>query len=250
MKSYLKHPRWKALSTLGLSALLLGLGTPSLLHADNMRSDSYIIQFGNLNMTAGEKSGGGYKVTDTVGQTAPGEYTSTGYKILAGFQYVYAIPHFSFRITDLSIDLGLLTPEVFSQDSHDLVVTTRSGGYALYVRATHPLKMSETTSNTEIPFTTCNAGCTTTSAGLWDNALSPGWGIHAAGTHAATDFSNTNFFRPLADAQAAQNAAIIASHNKVVRDDAVTVTYKAAISGAQAAGNYATAVEFTAVPTY
>ena len=45
----------------------------------SMSSSNYEIQFGNVNMTSGSKSGGPYKVTDTVGQTAPGKYGTTGY---------------------------------------------------------------------------------------------------------------------------------------------------------------------------
>jgi hypothetical protein len=70
-----------------------------------MRSTNYIIDFGNFNMTSGSKSSTSYKVTDTVGQTAPGEYLSTGYKVGAGFQYIYALPRFSFRITANRVDL-------------------------------------------------------------------------------------------------------------------------------------------------
>src|SRR5690349_15291800 len=142
----------KGALTAGLTLALLGVGTPPILSAavDNMRSNSYIIQFGNFNMTSGEKSSSAYKVTDTVGQTAPGEYTSTGYKVFAGFQYIYALPRFSFRITDLSVELGELQNGVFNTESNSLVITTRTGGYGILARAENPLRRPTGISSAQI----------------------------------------------------------------------------------------------------
>lgn len=247
--SYLqKQKPWKRLLTLGTAAVFLGFGAPPLLQADNMRSDSYIIQFGNFNITAGEKSSSSFKVTDTVGQTAPGEYTGTGYKVLAGFQYMYAIPRFSFRITDLNIELGELTPGVFNQDSHEFLVTTRSGGYSVLARADHPLRTNGSTAS--IPFTSCDSSCSISSATSWTNPSNIGLGFNVTGPHKTADFSSSSFFRPFADKSAAQTPQTIVTHTGVVRDEVHQVTYKASIGGAQEAGSYATVVEYTAVPTY
>lgn len=238
--------------TAGLALTLLGIGTPPVLSAavDNMRSDSYIIQFGNFNMTSGEKSSSAYKVTDTVGQTAPGEYTSTGYKVFAGFQYIYAIPRFSFRITDLSIELGELQNGVFSQQSNDLVITTRSGGYSILARAENPLRRPSNISNAQIPFTSCDAGCTISNALPWTDPFSVGLGFTVAGTHKASDFINNTYYRPFADRSQSQAAQVIAQSNDVVKDDVVNVTYRATVAGSQEAGQYQTSVEYTAIPTF
>ncbi len=247
--SYLKtKPRLKYWLALGSSLLLLGLGAPPILQADNMRSDSYVIQFGNFNITAGEKSSAGYKVTDTVGQNAPGEYAGTGYKVLAGFQYIYALPRFSFRITKLNIDLGELTPGVFNQDTNELVVTTRSGGYTVLARADHPLRTQS--GSASIPFTSCDTPCTTTTAEAWTNAFNAGLGFNVAGPHKSVDFSASSFYRPFADKSAAQTSQPIISHSGVVREEVHTVTYKATINGTQEAGSYATSIEYTAVPSF
>lgn len=240
----------KTALTAGLTLALLGVGAPAVLSAENMRSDSYIIQFGNFNMTSGEKSSSSYKVTDTVGQTAPGEYAGTGYKVFAGFQYIYAIPRFTFRITDLSIDLGELQNGQFSQQSNDLVITTRSGGYSIYARAESPLRRPLNVSSAQIPFTTCDAACTISAASPWTNINKYGLGFNIAGTHKAADFINSTYYRPFADRTQSQSAQIIAQSNDVVRDDVVSVTYRATISGSQEAGFYQTSVEFTAVPTF
>lgn len=236
--------------TAGLALTLLGFGSPALLSAENMRSDSYIIQFGNFNMTSGEKSSSAYKVTDTVGQTAPGEYTSTGYKVFAGFQYIYAIPTFSFRITDLSIDLGELQNGIFSQQSHDLVITTRSGGYSILSRAESPLRRPQSQSSAQIPFTSCDTSCTISAAAPWTNLNKVGLGFSVAGTNKATDFIDSTYFRPFADRSQSQAAQTIAQSANVVKDDVVNITYKATISGSQEAGQYQTSVEYTAVPTF
>lgn len=236
--------------TAGLALALLGVGCPAMITAENMRSDSYIIQFGNLNMTSGEKSSSAYKVTDTVGQTAPGEYTSTGYKVFAGFQYVYAIPRFTFRITDLSIDLGELQNGVFTQQSNDLVITTRSGGYSILARAETPLRRPLYVSSAQIPFTTCDSTCTISAAAPWTNVTKVGLGFSVSGTNKATDFVNSTYFRPFADSSQSQSAQVIAQSSNVVKDDVLNVTYKATISGSQEAGHYQTSVEYTAIPTF
>lgn len=242
----------KKVLTAGLALAFLGIGTPPVLSAavDNMRSNSYIIQFGNFNMTSGEKSSSAYKVTDTVGQTAPGEYTSTGYKVFAGFQYIYAIPKFSFRITDLSIDLGELQNGVFSQQTNDLVITTRSGGYSILARAENPLRRPTGVSSAQIPFTTCDSGCTTANAQPWTSLDKVGLGFTAAGTHKAADFVNSTYYRPFADRSQSQQAEVIAQSSDVVRDDVISITYRGTISGSQEAGQYQTSVEYTAIPTF
>ncbi|MCD8484808.1 hypothetical protein LRY65_02590 [Candidatus Woesebacteria bacterium] len=251
--SYLTAARAKRWAVLSCVLLLLGLGTPHLLKAqqtESMSSDSYIIQMGNFNTTSGEKSGGGYTVTDTVGQLAPGEYSSTGYKVFAGFQYIYAIPQFRFRITNLSMPLGELLYGSFAENSHQLIVTTRSGGYTILTQAQHELRRPGGPSASAIAHTNCDTSCSIANAGVWTSAENDGFGYSVLGTHAASDFVDGTYFRPFADVEDGQSAQTIASHNTVVRDDTVTVVYRAAVSGLQAAGDYSTTVDFIAVPTY
>ncbi len=240
----------KKLLTAGLSLAILGLTTPSLIHAENMRSDSYIIQFGNFNMTSGEKSSAGYKVTDTVGQTAPGEYASTGYRVFAGFQYIYAIPKFSFRITSLSVDFGELQDGVFTDRTHDLIVTTRSGGYSILSRAEGPLQRTNALSGAFIPFTSCDAGCTPTTALPWTLNTAVGWGFNASGSNRAVDFVNSTYYRPFADKSQNEAAQVVATSSNVVKGATISITYRATISPLQEAGDYQTSVEYTAIPTF
>lgn len=231
---------------------LFGLGTPPLLKSqtESMSSDSYIIQLGNFNTTSGEKSGGGYNVTDTVGQIAPGEYTSAGYKVFAGFQYIYAIPKFTFRITNLSIPLGELYANQFAENSHQLVISTRSGGYSILTQTDHELRRAGGPSASSIAHTSCDSSCSISSAGVWTDPTNAGFGYNVSGVHAASDFVDNTYFRPFADLENAETAQEIASHNAVVRDEVHTVSYRVAILGSQAAGDYSTTVDFLAIPTY
>src|SRR5687768_2947085 len=107
---------------------LFALACPAVLKADELRSDSFVIQFGNFNVTSGEKSSASYSVTDTVGQTADGpfgQYGSSGYFVGSGFQYIYQIDEFAFTISQTAIDLGVLTPGIHNTASHTLTINTR-----------------------------------------------------------------------------------------------------------------------------
>lgn len=214
-----------------------------------MSSASFIIQMGNFNMTGGTKSSSSYTLTDTVGETAPGEYSSTGYYVFAGFQYIYTIPRFTFRIIDTDIDLGEQVLDTFSTASHDLVVTTRASGFQLLARADGPLSRAPLAAAT-IPFTDCDTSCTISSAGVWTTPTNHGFGFNAQGSYVETDFTDATYFRPFADASAAENAQLIASHDSVVKDAVTTITYQLSVGVDQAAGNYATAIDYTAIPGY
>lgn len=248
--SYLHRRR----SWLWLSALLLivGLAFPTSAAAQpEMTSNSYVIQLGNFNMTSGEKSGGGYTVTDTVGQTAPGEYAGTGYKVLAGFQYIYgAGQEFTLRILNLSVPLGELAINQFSENSHELVVNSPFSGFAILARADHELRLPGGSTAPVIAHTNCDTSCSPTAAGEWTNASNHGFGFHVSGQYAASDFINNTYFRPFADAEDGQSSQLIAQHDSVVRDEVFTVSYRVAIGGSQAAGNYQTTIDYTAIPSY
>ncbi len=249
--SYLR-PRWQGWAALGLAAICLGLGSAPLIQAENMRSDSYIIQFGNFNTTSGTKSGGGYTVTDTVGQNAPGQFglNPTGYRVFSGFQYVYAIPRFNFRILGLDINLGILSPDVFNTATNQLVVSTRSGGYSILAAADHQLRQAGGVMAPDIAHADCGGGCDIDTAAVWNSASEVGFGFNVAGVHRSTDFTNGTYFRPFADRENSQSPQVIAEHNQVVKDDVLTVTYQAAVNGSQAAGTYQTVIDFLAVPNY
>ncbi|NCN83175.1 MAG: hypothetical protein GW947_04390 [Candidatus Pacebacteria bacterium] len=222
--------------------------------AERLESDSYVIQFGNFNVTAGEKSSASYKVTDTVGQTGAGpygEYGVSSYFIGGGFQYIYQIDQFSFSISKLTIDLGELTTGAHNTDDLTLSITTRgAGGYAVYTYETKPLTHQD--GSHTVADTICDSGsCTEAAAGLWTNVNVGGFGFNATGADAASDFLTTDHFRQFADNSTAETMQSIMSSSDIVEDETVVVTYKAGLSTAsQAAGRYETATVYVAVPGY
>ncbi|AKM78977.1 MAG: hypothetical protein UX85_C0004G0019 [Candidatus Beckwithbacteria bacterium GW2011_GWB1_47_15] len=238
----------KLLLSLILLITVYGLRfTPA--RAENMSSDSYELQFTNLNMTSGSKSSNNYNILDTVGQTAPGQYDSTGYIVRAGFPYIKTIIAFAFTISDLSIDFGALTPSSFSTQTNTLTVSAGgAGGYSVAAFANHPLKLQ--TSSTTIPDTTCDTACDETTAAVWTNSANFGFGFNMSGNDIPADFVNSTYFRQFADASAAETAQIVMSSANVGQDRSATATYKVNISATQAAGDYENAVTFIATPGY
>ena len=222
--------------------------------ADRLESDSYVIQFGNFNVTSGEKSSASYNVTDTVGQTAAGpfgEYGSSGYFVGAGFQYIYQIDTFAFSISDVLIELGSLSSSAFSTDSNVLTITTKGGGgYSVYAYETHPLRLTSD-GTTTIPDTTCDtSSCDETNADPWITASNDGFGFNADGSTVPSDFIDTTYFRQFADTSAAETMQTVMGSSNIANQDTATITYKASIAGNQAAGEYETAVVFVAVPGF
>lgn len=221
--------------------------------AERLESDSYVIQFGNFNVTAGEKSSNSFNVTDTVGQTAAGpfgQYGSGNYFIGAGFQYIYQIGTFSFKLSSIAIDLGELSPGSHNSASHTMTISTRgAGGYIVYAYELHPLRHSN--GSTTIPDTTCDSNnCTHISAGTWVNQNQPGFGYNMSGHDIPTDFTNSSYFRQFADNSVAEAMQVVMSSPYIARNRESTVTYKAGASGNQAAGNYQTGIVYIAVPGY
>lgn len=232
--------------------ILVSMGLAPLAQAERFESNSYVIQFGNFNMTAGEKSSASYNVTDTVGQTGAGPYGQYGvsnYFVGGGFQYIYQIDQFSFIISKLNIDFGTLTPGIHATDSHTLTVTTRNQGYRVYAFEQHPLRHSQGVYT--IPDTTCDAGtCSQTTAGIWTNQSISGFGFNMSGHDVPADFVNSTYFRHFADNSVAEPMQIVMSSTNIANNRQATVTYKAGIAGSQAAGKYETAVVYIAVPQY
>ncbi|MDA1079649.1 MAG: hypothetical protein O2840_03095 [bacterium] len=222
--------------------------------AERLESNSYVIQFGNFNVTAGEKESASYKVTDTVGQTGAGPYGQYGvssYFIGGGFQYIYQIDQFSFAISKLTIDLGELTTGAHNTDTLTLTITSGgAGGYAVYAYETKPLTHQD--GSHTIADTTCDSGsCSESAAGIWTNVNIGGFGFNANGSDAASDFLTSDHFRQFANAATAEPMQSIMSSTDVVEGETTTITYKAGLNNAsQAAGRYETATVYVAVPGF
>ncbi len=256
MNNYPATPRLFQLAAALAAAGIVGVWQawqPAICLADRFDSASYSIQFGNFNITAGEKESASYSVTDTVGQTGAGPYGSIGsgnYFVGGGFQYIYPLRDFEFSISSVTIDLGTLLTGSHSSRSHSLTVTTRgAGGYTVYARADHGLR--RTGGSYIIPHTTCDAGdCTISHATAWTNQNVAGFGYTMTGQDIPTDFINATYFRPFADKSVSQAKQVVMGSTALALGHTATITYKAGISGTAEAGTYGTVVEFVAVPAY
>ena len=226
----------------------------SIVSAENLRSDSYYVQFGNFNMAAGQRGSASYALSDTMGGLAVGPYGaygSSGYFIGSGFQYIYQIDDFAFSISKLNIELGELFANSFSSDDHQLTVTTNgASGYSIYAFANSPLTLLADPLVT-IPDTTCDASdCDEGTAAPWTNAAQAGFGFNVSGDDVTVDFINGNYFRQFANNALSEPMELIMGSNNVALNSTSTVTYKAAMPAAQQAGNYQTSIVFVAVPAY
>jgi len=231
------------------SIILLILSSTPINAINRMESDSYRLQFTNLNMTSGSKESSNFKILDTLGQTAPGQYSSSGYYVKAGFPYIKTIIDFSFTISDLSIDFGSLTPSTFSTQTNTLTVSAGgAGGYQVTSIADHPLKLQA--SSTTIPDTSCDSSCDETAAAAWINTANYGFGFNLTGNDIASDFTDSTYFRQFADLALTESPQIIMSSASVGSNRTATVTYQANISASQAAGDYSNQITYAAIPTY
>jgi len=224
--------------------------TPSAVEGvASMESDSYKLKFPNLNMTSGSKSSTNYNILDTVGQTAPGEYASSGFYVKAGFPYIKTIIAFAFTISDLSIDFGTLTPSTFSTLTNTLTVSSGgAGGYAVVASEDHPLQLQGTATN--IPDTNCDTSCSETVAAVWTNTSKYGFGYNMSGNDVPAAFVNSTYYKQFANQAALESNQIVMSSSNVGKNRVATVTYKVNISPTQSAGDYENSIMFLATPTY
>lgn len=223
--------------------------SPSLTYAQStMDSASYKIRLGNFNMTSGTKTSASYNLTDTVGQIAAEFFSSTGYHVKAGFQYIYTLYDFSFTISSLAINLGSQTPNAFSTASNTLTVTAPGQGYSVTAYETGRLTSS---SGATIPDTTCDSGtCTETAAGIWTTPTNNGFGYNATGNDVATDFTSSSYFRPFPDFSLSEVPATVMTTAAAGKNRLATITYKLSPSSSQAAGDYSTQIIYIATPVY
>jgi len=234
--------------------LLISLGpnTPKVL-AENLESNSYIIQFGNFNMGAEEQTGETYDVTTTLGQNFAGpygEYGVSNYFLGSGFQYIYQIKAFRFRLGSTLVDLGLLTSSAHNTATHDIYVTAPgAGGYSVYTYELHPLQTLS--GDSAVADTTCdNNDCDEDTAGEWINPDIGGFGFNVSGDDKIGKFLSDDYFMQFANRATNEPMQIIMSSAKAAFDRTASVTYKAGLRGSEAAGRYQTGIVYVAVPGY
>jgi len=221
--------------------------------AETLESDSYVIQFGNFNTSAGEQDGSGYSLTNTIGQNFVGpygEYGVSNYFLGSGFQYIYPLHNFRFVLSSTNIDLGLLTASAHNTGAHSISITAPgASGYSVYVYEQHPLQTPD--GSYAIADTTCdNNDCNESSAKIWQNANIGGFGFNISGQDIASDFISSSYFRQFANKAAGESMKMIMTNPKASFDRVANVTYKAGLRGSEAAGRYQTSIVYVAVPGY
>jgi hypothetical protein len=217
--------------------------------AQTFDSASYHIDWGNFNMTSGKKTSDNYQLTDTVGQNAPGKFTSTGYTVKAGFQYIYdSMEKFSFTISDIDLDFGSLAPNVGSTQTNTVTITTPSGkGYEILAIANHQL---QTINSSTIPNTSCDTSCSISTSDVWTQSNKHGFGFNATGDGTSSYFTDSTYYRPFASTFQGQQPIIFMSENSAVTDHSALITYKINISPYQPAGTYQNLINLIAIPKY
>jgi len=179
---------------------------------------------------------------------SPGLYSSSNYKARVGFQYIHSLKPFSFTISDLAINLGSLIAQTPATDANTLTVSCdNAGGYQVLAFESHPLKSGDN----YISDTTCDGNdCDQTSAGVWVQNTTYGFGFNINGDDTPADFVDSTYFRQFADDSAGESAQVVMSNSGTVTNSQATVTYKANIDSNQATGKYQTSIVYLAIPTY
>ena len=219
-------------------------------YAQTMSNDQYTVQMGNLNSISGRASDGSVNLTFTSGQTPNNLFTGANYKVRAGFQYINSIIPFTFSVSSVFVDFGVISPTSPVTRTNDLTVSFGSAhGYQVTVSQNRNLRTDAT--GWEIPPTTCDSGtCTTTTAAAWTSSLVYGFGYRCdnlTGTDCNTDFSTSTFYKQFASSP---SAVTVMSSDNVGRNRQGQITYKVNVSGTQPAGLYTNIINYIATSTF
>lgn len=223
----------------------------SFVSAVSMDSSRFKIQSANIEVAGGNKSSSSYKLADMVGKLAGDQYSSNGYVVKIGFQYLHSIIPFRFSISNTNINLGTLVPGTLSTATIGLNVNFGdTGQYQVTAIEDGPLK---TQSKNTIPDTICDGGnntCSESLAKVWLSPSAYGFGYGIIGNDIPTDFINSTYYRPFSDRTASEFPATIMEGTNVSKNRQSTVTFKTNISSIQPAGSYQTVINFVATPSY
>ncbi len=239
------------LLTLATGYLILNTASAKAL---TMSNENYILEMGTFNAAGGKASGEAGKMGITVGQTAPGLYGGSQYKVKVGFQYLKSTALFTFSVSPILIDFGLITPTNPVKRTGTLTVSSKSShGYAVYAYENHPLL--DPLTGSLIPNTTCDNGlCTESVADVWQDSsvLTYGFGYRCdnlSGKDCALGFS-TNKYKQFADIRAIKEPQIVMKGKTSANKTQAQITYKVNVSTAQPAGLYTNTLTYIAIPTY
>ncbi len=220
--------------------------------AQTMSNSNFILRMGNFNTAAGHPSGGGFSLNLTVGQTSPGLYIGTNFKVRSGFQYINSIIPFTFTVSQTNIDFGPITATNPVTRTNTLTVSNGSAyGYSVTVSQNHNLRVNGT--GQEIQPTSCGdsgPNCTATTAGPWTSSLTYGFGYrcdNVNGGDCNSQFSTSNYYEQFISSP---SAVMVMSSLNVGRNRQSQITYKVNVSAVQAAGLYTNVINYIATPSF
>lgn len=246
--------KYKARILYSFICLFVYLLIASQSSAQTMTNDMYRIQMGNFNSISGESANDDYNISITSGETTPGLFEGKNYKVKSGFQYVPRSSPFSFAISNINIDFGLLTPTNPVIRSTILTVTnTELDGYNVSAAQNHELQVP--TTGAKINDTTCDDGrCTDTIASEWMSTLTYGFGYRCereilSCVEGDSSFLNSNYYKQFPDSSQDESAASVMTGGRGVNMNS-TVLYKVNISSSQPPGTYSNTVTYLATPNY
>ncbi|MDO9027651.1 MAG: hypothetical protein Q7U68_02165 [Candidatus Roizmanbacteria bacterium] len=222
-----------------------------IVRAIPMDSSRFKIESANVEVAGGNKSSSSYKLADTVGQLAAGQYSSDGYIVKAGFQYLHSIIPFRFSISNINIGFGILIPSTPKTATTNL--TVYFGGAGQYQVTAIEEGRLKTLSGNAIPDTICNGGgdtCSESLAKVWSSTSAYGFGYSMSGHDIPADFIDSTYYRSFPDRTAAESPATVMTSVNVGKNRQSTVTFKTNISSIQPAGSYQTVINFVATPSY
>lgn len=220
------------------------------LYAQDMTSQNYKLQGGNLNTSSQAQSSSGYRLVDLVGQTNAQIFTSKGYLIQSGFLNKASTSFLSFSVSPALVNFGSLTPEKAKTDN--LLITLSSGnfpGYQVYVAQNKPLS---TEANAQIPDTICDAGsnkiCSKDKGNIWQEDSSYGFGYNLQGKSVVSDFTGSQIFRPFASLSKKEQPVLIMESAEKNLTETAGMLLKIIVSKTQPVGIYQNILSFTAMP--
>jgi len=234
--------------------------------ADRLESAGYRIEFSNINIGSGvenDSNNDQYRLSTTLGQTAAGRFQKDNYLIRAGFQYIHSIVPFTFSISKVNINFGVVEPNVPKTDSTVLKVSF--GGAGNYqVTAVEEGRLRSLSGQT-IEDTGCDDGrCDEKISRPWISTTTYGFGYNLTGDDIPSTFIScgTNCYRrfPNSAVNPPEPEAVVMNNQAVTQNKPnetkkniyhqAVVNFKLNTSPIQPAGTYQTIVKFVAVPTY
>lgn len=210
-----------------------------------MTSSNYQIWADDFSIGGGEASSTLYKVGDTLGESAIGRASSTNYSARGGFremEYFRGDEVLTLSVGASSLSLGALNTSAAKTGSHTLTVDTNAD-YGVSVVFSGATLTCSTCSGTN---TVTGIGATAASSAVGTSQF--GFNVIKSSGTAPTAASRA----PYDDAaKYAFNSGdqIVASTN-AINSTVFDVNYLANISGSETAGNYSSAITFTATANF